>query len=115
MMHKHYTDVQEQVPTEDGVKDTTIRWLIAEKDGAKTFAMRVFTFQPGGHTPHHQHDWEHEIFVIEGNGILRSGEKREPLKQGDFIFIKPMEWHQMRNESGEIMRVICLIPIKSKY
>lgn len=108
----HYTEVEEQIPAEEGVKDVTVRWVISEKDGAKNFAMRVFTFQPGGHTPHHRHDWEHEIFVLEGNGILRSGEKREPLRPGDFMFIKPNEMHQMRNESDSVFRVICLIPYK---
>ncbi|MDD4307690.1 MAG: cupin domain-containing protein [Thermoplasmata archaeon] len=112
MKHMHYTDVEEQIPTEEGVKDVTVRWVISDKDGAKNFAMRVFTFQPGGHTPHHKHDWEHEIFVLEGNGIIRSDDKREPLKPGDFMFIKPGEMHQMRNESDKIFRVICLIPYK---
>ncbi|MCK5309785.1 MAG: cupin domain-containing protein [Thermoplasmata archaeon] len=112
MKHMHYTEVAEEIPAEEGVKDTTIRWLISDKDGAENFAMRVFTVQPGGNTPHHQHDWEHEIFILEGQGILRSGDIKKPLKPGDFIFVKPMEWHQMINESDEIFRVICLIPYK---
>ncbi len=112
MKHMHYTEVEEQIPTEEGVQGTAVRWLISDKDGAKNFAMRVFTIQPGGNTPHHQHDWEHEIFVLEGNGVLRSGEKREPLRPGDFIFIKPGKMHQMRNESGKVFRVLCLIPYK---
>lgn len=112
MKHMHYTEIEEEIPGEEGIKDTTIRWLISQKDGAENFAMRVITIQPGGNTPYHQHDWEHEIFILDGEGILRSQDKRENLKPGDFIFVKPMEWHQMLNESDEIMRVICLVPCK---
>ncbi|MBA3045230.1 MAG: cupin domain-containing protein [Euryarchaeota archaeon] len=114
MKHMHYTEIEEEIPTEEGVKGMTVRWLISEKDGAENFAMRVFTIQPGGYSPHHQHDWEHEVFILEGNGILRSGDRKEPLKPGDFIFIKPGELHQIRNESDKIARFMCLIPSKGK-
>ena len=112
MIHKHFTEVDEQTPTEEGVKDTTIRWLISEKDGAKNFAMRVFTIQPGGHTPHHTHDWEHELFMLEGESILRSGDEKIPFTPGEFAFIKANELHQIRNESQSVARVMCLIPYK---
>ena len=112
MKHMHYTEVDEEIPAEEGVKDTTIRWLISEKDGAENFAMRVFVIQPGGFTPHHTHDWEHEIFMLEGDLILRSGDDKKPFKPGEFAFIKPNELHQMRNESDKEARVMCLVPYK---
>ncbi|MCK4265796.1 MAG: cupin domain-containing protein [Thermoplasmata archaeon] len=112
MKHKHYTEVEDQIPAEEGVKDTTIRWLITKDDGADNFAMRIFTIQPGGHTPHHQHDWEHEIFVVEGEGMLRSGDDEEPFKTGDFAFIQSMEWHQVRNTGDKPVIMLCLIPCK---
>jgi quercetin dioxygenase-like cupin family protein len=112
MKHMHYTEVEDEIPTEDGVKDTTVRWLITNKDGAENFAMRVFTIQPGGHTPHHQHDWEHEIFILEGEGMLKSGDHQEPFGTGNFAFIKPMEWHQVKNTSDKPVKIICLIPYK---
>ena len=112
MKHMHYTEVEEQIPDEEGVKDTTIRWLIAKKDGAQNFAMRIFTIQPGGHTPHHQHDWEHEIFILEGEGEFRSGKNNIQFKPGDFAFIPAMEWHQVVNTGDNIARMLCLVPYK---
>ena len=108
----HYTEVEEQVPPDEGVKDTTIRWLISDKDGAENFAMRVFTIQPGGHTPHHTHDWEHELFMVEGEAVLRSGDDKKPFVPGEFAFIKPDELHQIRNESDKVAKVMCLVPYK---
>ena len=55
-----------------------MRWVIAKNDGAPNFAMRVVEVQPGGSTPHHQHEWEHEVFVIEGQGVVRGSQGDRP-------------------------------------
>jgi quercetin dioxygenase-like cupin family protein len=112
MKHIHYTDISEEIPKEDGVKDTTIRWLITKKDGAKIFTIRLFEMQPGGYTPLHQHDWEHEVFIVKGSGELRDKKHTYSLKQGDVIFVKPMEWHQFANTGIDILQFICAIPYK---
>ena len=112
MKHLHYTEVKEEIPDIEGVKDTTIRWLISKKDGAKNFAMRLFTVQPGGHSPYHQHEFEHEVFIVNGNGELREKSKSTPFKKGDFIFVPSMEWHQFANTSDKEMQFLCLVPIQ---
>jgi quercetin dioxygenase-like cupin family protein len=77
-----YKDVKEEIPTKKGIKGLTIKWLITDKDGAKNFAMRLFEVEPGGNTPWHQHDWEHEIIVLEG-GMDREGrERRTQVRSG---------------------------------
>lgn len=112
MKHVHYSEVKEEIPKEEGVKDTTIRWLILDKDGAKNFAMRLFEVQPNGYTPLHQHDWEHEVFILEGNGKTKNKKEEESFKQGDVFFIPPMEWHQFINTGKKTLRFLCLIPYK---
>jgi len=113
MKHVHYTDVKLETPSEEGVKDTKVRWAISKKDGAENFAMRVFEITPGGNTPLHQHDWEHEVFILEGKGIMKDKEKEEKFKQGDVFFVKPMEWHQFVNNGDQTLKFLCLIPIKN--
>ncbi len=110
--HVHYTKVELETPKEQGIKDVMVRWLISKKDGADNFAMRLFEIQPEGHTPLHQHDWEHEIFVLEGNGVTKNKTGEESFRQGDVLFVPPMEWHQFVNTGKEILKIICLIPFK---
>ena len=110
--HVHYTDVELEEPTKEGIKDVGVRWLISKKDGAKNFTMRLFEIKPGGNTPLHQHDWEHEIFVLEGNGVARDKTDEKPVKQGDVLFVPPNEWHQIVNNNVKLMKIICLIPYK---
>jgi quercetin dioxygenase-like cupin family protein len=110
--HVHHSEINLEVPEEDGIKDVMVRWLISKKDGATNFAMRLFEIKPGGYTPLHQHDWEHEVFVLEGAGVTRDKSKEEPFKPGDVFFVPPMEWHQFVNSGSETLKFICLIPYK---
>lgn len=110
MKHVHYSDVDLEVPKEAGAKNVKLRWLISKKDDAHTFAMRLFEVQAGGCSPLHQHDWEHEVFVLEGTGVVRDKTKEEPLRPGDVVFVKPMEWHQFVNSGTTTLKFLCLIP-----
>ena len=81
-------------------------------DGIPVYSFRVFTVEPGGYTPYHNHPFEHMNYVIEGKGILidEAGNKH-PLKEGDFALVKPGEKHQYRNESPDsLFRMICGVP-----
>jgi quercetin dioxygenase-like cupin family protein len=112
MKHINFKEIEAEKCTEEGVKATKIRWLITEKDGAENFAMRLFEVKSGGHTPWHKHDWEHEIFILEGNGVAKSEKGEEEFKPGDVIFVPPMERHQLKNSGKDLLKFLCLIPYK---
>ncbi len=109
-----FKDVKAEEVQETGSKDVTVRWLISEKDGAPNFAMRLFEVEPGGFTPFHKHSWEHEVFVLEGKGILVTDGKDSPLKKDDAVFVPPDEKHQFKNNSGEKFAFICVVPIEKR-
>jgi quercetin dioxygenase-like cupin family protein len=94
----------------EGSSKCTVRWLVGEADGAPTFAMRQFEVAPGGYTPRHFHDYEHEVFVLEGNGVVIEDTVEHPLAAGDVILVKPNEIHQFRNTGQSPMKFLCLIP-----
>lgn len=94
----------------DGAKDVGVRWLISKDDGANNFAMRMFELQPGGHTPLHKHQHEHEVFVIEGQGTFVY-EGQEHLFSPEYvIFVPAGSEHQFKNTGDSVMRMLCLIP-----
>jgi quercetin dioxygenase-like cupin family protein len=109
-MKKINIDDMEAEEVGKGCKGVGIRWLVTKDDGAKRFAMRMFDVEPAGHTPLHTHEWEHEVFIYEGEGIVVSDKGEEILKKGDAIFMPPFEKHQFRNTGNDILRFICLIP-----
>ena len=107
----HYLDVKSE-KAEHGAKDVYVRWLITKDLGAENFAMRLFEVDVGGFTPLHEHPWEHEVFVLEGEGEVRGGEKVKRLMPGDVVFIPSNEKHQFRNVGGRKFKFICVIPYR---
>ena len=94
----------------DGAKGVEIRWLISKDDGAENFSMRMFEIQPGGNTPLHIHPHEHEVFVIEGNGIFVYQGQEHEFGPEYVIFVPSGSEHQFRNIGDSVLRMLCLIP-----
>ena len=110
MRVQRHNEVESNEVTMEGAQGCRVRWLIGEADQAPTFAMREFEVAPGGHTPKHFHPYEHEVFVLEGNGVVVDGDQERPLSPGDVIYVAPDDVHQFRNTSDTPMRFLCLIP-----
>jgi len=114
MVIGHYSQVTEEQPHLAGMQ-ATIRWLVAEKEGAPNFAMRVIEIKlKGEKIPLHRHDYEHEIFVIEGHGDVLSPGGPRPVAYGNYVFVAPGEEHGFENTGSEPFRFICAIPILKK-
>lgn len=109
----HYRDVEAEDAGE-GTSRLTVRWLITKEEGAENFAMRLFEMEAGGYSPFHSHPWEHEVFILEGKGIVVGGDKEREFEAGDVIFIPPDEKHQFKNNSGKTVKFLCLIPYTHK-
>jgi len=105
-----YDSVKLEDVTTDGASKVKIRWVITKEMGAPNFAMRVFEVEPKGYTPLHKHPWEHEVFILQGDGQLSDGEKTMPFKEGDAVFVPADEMHQFKNSGGNVLKFICLVP-----
>jgi len=111
----HYSDVPLEEVTVEGARGAKIRWLVAEKDGAPNFAMRLFELDINGFTPYHAHSWEHENFIVEGEGVLQTEDGDKPFKPGDILYVPPMMKHSYRNTGGGVLKFLCMIPNDTSY
>lgn len=109
MKVQNYRDVKGY----DAAPGAVMHIVAGVDEGAPNFVMRVFEIQPGGSTPNHAHPWEHEMFVVSGEGTLISGDSRTPLKQGDAVMVLPDENHCFANTGNSLMTVICIVPLVS--
>lgn len=100
-------------------KGVWARYLITDKEGAKKFHMRIFTVEPGGNTSYDQHVYEHEVYVLRGQGKLvtiKDGKRSEAvIRPGDAILIESNEIHQIFNVGTEPLEFICIKGIKELY
>lgn len=109
----NYESLQQHVVEMPGSVRCKVRWLIGAGDGAPNFAMRQFEVDAGGHTPRHSHPYEHEVFVLEGEGTLAEGDTIHPIKAGDAIFVAPDEIHQFCNTGNQPLKFLCFVPNSS--
>ena len=110
MRVQNYQDVDMKEVEMEGATGCGVRQLVGQMDQAPNFAMRQFEVAPGGHTPKHFHDYEHEVFVLEGEGVVVDGDQEQPLSSGDVVYVAPNDVHQFRNTGDSPMRFLCLIP-----
>jgi quercetin dioxygenase-like cupin family protein len=111
---RDYKEVRQDDVAAEGAEGVKIRWLITEDDGAPGFALREFELAPGGHTPYHAHDWEHEVFVLEGEGVVAGAEGERELRPGTAALVPPGEDHNFKNVGAGPFRFLCLVPHGAK-
>ena len=99
----------------EGAAGVKIQWLIDKEDKPENFCMRLFEIEPGGHTPLHGHPWEHEVFVLEGEGNLVTQEGEEPLVPETVVYVPSNADHQFRNSGQVPLKFICLVPKNADY
>jgi len=103
--------VEKSVPEMEGAKGIYKQIPLSRKAGVPIFSFRVFTIEPEGHTPFHQHAFEHMNYVISGEGILVADDGERELREGDFALVLPGEKHQYKNSSeNQSLVIICAVP-----
>lgn len=106
----HYERMELEPVRIEGAVGAAMRCLIGERDGAERFTMRQFEIAPAGHTPRHAHNYEHEVFVLEGTGVVMEGNLENPLRPGTVVFVPPNQVHQFRNTGSVPLKFLCLVP-----
>jgi quercetin dioxygenase-like cupin family protein len=101
-----FRDVQAR-PELDGVM---MRVVIGPDEGAPFFTMRVFEVEPGHSSPFHSHWWEHEVFVLSGEGVVKTEQGDITIGYGSTVFVPGSEMHQFQNRGDDILRFVCLVP-----
>ncbi len=110
MIKKQSGDIKSEIVTKANSTKTTIKWLVTKEDGAKNFTMRRFEIQPGGEIGLHNHPEEHEIYFIEGKGIVFDENETTEVEVGDILYVPPNEPHGYKNTGDQPLAFICVIP-----
>jgi len=114
MKHVHYDQVEAEEVRMPGAEKVIVRWLVSPQDGAPNFYMRRYELAPGGRTPRHKHPWEHEVYILEGEGTVFGAGRESPFRAGDVIYIAPEEEHDFVADAAKPVAFLCLIPKKGK-
>ena len=111
MYIKNYRELPVETTEVEGL---TVRWGINKDQGATNFSMRLLELAPMKSTPMHQHDSEHEIFVLVGKGEVETPDKVVPIREGSIIYVAPNEIHKFNNTGASILRMVDAVMFPSK-
>ena len=109
-IERHWRDVSARPVEGANVRGVIKRLVQGPGEGTPLMALRVFTLEPGGHTPYHEHPFEHQNVILEGEGVIRTPERDIPIGPGSTALILPGEIHQFRNTGDAPLSFACLVP-----
>jgi quercetin dioxygenase-like cupin family protein len=115
MKIKNNGEVNASVVDMEGADGVKMKILIGLNEESDNIIMRQFTIAPDGHTPYHQHNYEHVVKIESNRGIVvdENGSYHE-VRKGQSLFVKPNEKHQFRNPFNEDFEFLCIIPNPDK-
>jgi len=105
-----HDELKPEKMTMDGVAGTSMAKIIGPPQGWPDHTLRLVRMSPRGHTPHHQHDWEHVNYFIGGRGMLTIDGVTREVSPGDFAFVPANAKHQFQNPFSEDFEFICIVP-----
>jgi quercetin dioxygenase-like cupin family protein len=111
MFLTHSSDVQAEPLDKPGFFGMKARFLLTANEGCPRYALRLMEFTPKGHCSFHAHKEEHEIYILEGEGVLKTDEGEFPIRAGDAVLLLPCEFHQIRNTGIHMLKMICTVPL----
>jgi mannose-6-phosphate isomerase-like protein (cupin superfamily) len=91
---------------------THINDLVMDRSYAKYSEVFIVLIEPDKAPPLHKHDDTEQIFfIMQGNGVLRIGEKGQDeyeVNPGDVVRIPVSIWHSIKATKGKTLKYIAI-------
>ena len=111
---RNFEDVPNNPVDMEDAEHVKMRLLLSQDDGADNFVMRMFEIGPGGHTPLHAHDWEHEIYILDGQGVITFEGVDYSLIPGNTLLVPGGTMHQFKCTDPKVFRFLCIVPASAQ-
>jgi len=94
-----------------GFRDITRQTLIGEGAGEESlnFITRYFEVQPDGYSSLEEHDHQHVVVIIRGQGEVILQDRVERVGVHDCVHISPNTWHQFHATGSEPLGFLCIV------
>ena len=112
MIKKFVKDIRrEDIPIE-GATNAQMQWIFSKYDGTTEYSLRRFILKEQGSIPNHSHPWQHELFILSGEGVVTTDRREYHVRAGSAVYIPPGGEHGYRNEGADEFIFLCIIPNK---
>jgi quercetin dioxygenase-like cupin family protein len=111
MKLKKLKNISSEDITDYGSTGTTIQWIWSRDDHVPNFFLRRFIITPGNQIGLHNHAEEHEIFILNGEGLVFNDAGEEyHIEPEDTLYVPPNEPHGYKNTGQTDLIFLCIIP-----
>ena len=87
--------------------DREFRYLVTDEVGCRD-ATQFFGVIAPGRAPEHSHVYDEVIYVLEGEGVLHTEGRDEPVAAGSCIHLPPLLVHSLENSGATPMRIVAV-------
>ena len=87
--------------------DREFRYLVTEEVGCRDLTQFYGVIAPG-RAPEHSHVYDEVIYVLEGEGVLHTEGRDEPVAAGSCIHLPPFLVHSLENSGDSPMRIVAV-------
>jgi quercetin dioxygenase-like cupin family protein len=87
--------------------DREFRYLVTEEVGCRDLTQFFGVIAPG-RAPEHSHVYDEVIYVLEGEGVLHTEGRDEPVSAGSSIHLPPLLVHSLENSGTSPMRIVAV-------
>ena len=87
--------------------------VLCPDDGTPNYVMLWVQHPPGGSSAQHVHAWEHQAYIVEGEGVLWVEGEEYPIRAGDAVLVPPDVEHQFRNTGEVTLSRVTVNPLSS--
>ena len=87
--------------------------VLGPEDGVPNYVMLWVQHPPGGSSAQHVHPWEHQAYIVEGEGVVWVEGEEYPIKAGDAVLVPPDVEHQFRNRGAGTLSRVTVNPLSS--
>jgi len=88
--------------------------VLGSEDGVSTVISLYHEHEPGQTSEQHEHDWEHQAFIVGGAGVVFVEGFEYPIQAGDFVLIPPNSFHYFKNTGSVTLSRVTFNPIRSE-
>ena len=87
-----------------------------ESCGSKSIDYRISVYQPRAYVALHKHRIQEQVYhVLEGEGLMQIGGKRQVVRRHDVIFIPPGVKHAIYNTGlVDLVFIVVTVPIEDR-
>ncbi len=88
--------------------------VLGVQDGVPTVISLYHDHKPGETSEQHEHNWEHQAFILTGTGVVFVDGQEYPIESGDFVLIPPDSFHYFKNTGLVTLSRVTFNPIRSE-